>query len=144
MIFLNIKNIYKSIFLDFYSKRKLTFFVFIAIVELSLFCFLNSEPDSISLSEYYTKSAGGIYHLFHQILIGNLFCSAVLIISGFFPFYAGTLFSTYLSFNFLIATGKVVFTEIPAKIAFLSLFPHAAFEIPAIILSVLISSFLST
>ena len=134
---------YTEIWQYFIYNKKLMIFWLLLLVEMVVFFILNGSPDPRSI-ENLTTSPNNYPNLFLFIFLGNLKAAMMTILAGVIPGFLGSIFVLMMTVKSIVVTTKTIATTISVGTIILSVIPHGIFEIPAIILSILLSSIIST
>ncbi len=138
-----ITSIYKNIFSYFRKDWRFLLIVILAIIECTVFCILKSEADIAQYLAYYETNRPQYDNMLSFIFFENLQATFPEIVSGFFPFFIGTFFVLYLIINSLVISFKYILTIVPVGTLIAGTLPHGIFEIPAILLSIMLSAIIS-
>ena len=138
-----ISKIYKNIFSYFRRDRKFILLALFMIAVFIFFCAVRSEAD---ISQYLTvlETERPLYkNDFSFIFFENLKTSLATVLLGTVPCFMGAAFQLYLVTDMLASAFRYFLASVPSGTLIAGTLPHGIFEIPAILLSFLLSVIIS-
>jgi len=137
---LEVKN--HTIFSYLRKNWKWCLLTLLVIAEMLAFACLHTEAID-SYYQYMDETSVRYSSMFFFIFFENLKSLILTVAVGLIPLGLGSLFMIYSTVSGLSATAKWILQDVSGLNLFLSILPHGIFEIPSIILSMILSVFLS-
>lgn len=134
---------YKNIFSFLRIDLKFILFVLLFLTETLVYSLVNSKADISQYLSYYEENRPQYESLFSFIFFENMQAMLQPISFGFIPFFLGTIFHSVMGASIIITSCKHILLEISVGTFIIGILPHGIFEIPAMVLSVILSSIIS-
>lgn len=138
-----ISSLYKQVWMYFAENSKFCLIILLIIIEFIIYAILNAQPTSERYMQYANEAEAQYNSLFALIFFENTKTSLKIILFGVVPLLIGSSFAAFATVYPMAEVMKFLLQDIEIGIILRGTVPHGTLELPAFILSIMISFLIS-